>query len=139
MATKASKAMTPGPLRVDLGRVDMCLSVRSIARSRTFYRKLGFREIGGRYEEKWLILKRGDFRLGLYQGHIGENVMNFRGGHVGRIVAGLQERGLKPYHVRGLQPNGRGSAMVDDPDGNILFFDSSSQERAARRRARLRR
>ncbi len=136
MAKKSRKRSKLGPLRVDLGRVDMCLDVKSIARSRAFYRKLGFSQIGGKFDERWLIMRRGDFRLGLFQGYIDENVINFRGGHVGRIVKGLEERGLKPYRVRGLQPSGRGSALVDDPDGNIIFFDSSSHERAARKRAR---
>lgn len=125
-------------MRTDLGRVDMCLDVKSIKRSHAFYRKLGFTLIGGKMEQKWLILKRGEFRLGLFQGFIDRNVINFRGGHVGNIVEGLLERGLKPYRVRGLQPDGRGSALLDDPDGNQIFFDSSSHERAARRRARKR-
>lgn len=123
-------------MRLDLGRVDMCLDVESIKRSFAFYRKLGFSVVGGNLEERWLILRRGTFRLGIFQGHIEENVINFRGGHVGKIVEGLKERGLKPYGVRGLEPSGRGSALLKDPDGNVIFFDSSSQERAARRRAR---
>jgi catechol 2,3-dioxygenase-like lactoylglutathione lyase family enzyme len=139
MAGGRARSNAKGPMRLDLGRVDLCLSVKDIAASRAFYRALGFRQVGGKFEQKWLIMTRGNLRLGLYQGHIGQNVVNFRGGHVGRIVEGLRAQGLEPYDVRKLTPQGVGSASVKDPDGNVLFFDSSPHERAARRRARARR
>jgi hypothetical protein len=125
-------------MRQDLGRVDLCLNVKDIHRSHEFYRTIGMRKVGGNVKQKWLILAHGEFRLGLYQGYIGGTVINFRGGHVGNIVRGLEARGLKPYGVRGLRPSGRGSASVKDPDGHVIFFDTSPQERAARVRSRKR-
>ncbi|HEX9709253.1 MAG TPA: VOC family protein [Candidatus Thermoplasmatota archaeon] len=136
MAPRRRRPTAERPLRTDLGRVDFCLNVRSIARSREFYGTLGFRKVGGNIERKWLIMKRGEFRLGLFQGYIDENLVNFRGGHVGRIVEGLGERGLKPYNVRKLAPDGSGSALLKDPDGNVLFFDSTPRERVWRRKSR---
>ena len=129
-----------GPLaKLDLGRVDMCLNVKDIARSQEFYQKLGFREVEGDPDKHWLVIEKGRFRVGLFQGFIPQNTINFRGGHIKKIVGGLQAAGLEPYDVHFADGDGTGNAMLKDPDGNAIFFDTTAKELQARKAALKRR
>jgi len=122
----------------DLGVLDVCLDVRSFKRSYEFYRTLGFRVVEGQREKGWSVLARGNTRIGIYDNAIKENVLNFRGGDVHKIVASLKANGLRPYKVKLLEREGTGNALVKDPDGNVIFFDTTPAERG-RRKAALRR
>ena len=93
--TSGGKTRPPRKTRpsLDLGWFDLCLNVRDLRRSRDFYRKLGFRRIDGRLEDRWLLLSNGEVRLGLYQGHIRTNLLNFRGGDAFAIARTLESVG----------------------------------------------
>lgn len=119
----------------DLGALDVCLDVKSVRRSAVFYEKLGFAEVEGDGRKSWAVVVRGETRIGLFQGHIESNLLNFRGGDVEKIVAALRRRGLSPFRVRRVGGNGSGSALLKDPDGNVIFFDTTPSERNARKRA----
>jgi catechol 2,3-dioxygenase-like lactoylglutathione lyase family enzyme len=120
----------------DLGRLEVCLNVKKLERTLKFYNNLGFRKVAGKPEDGWAILERDGFRIDLFEGHIKENVLNFRGGDVPRIVGAVRGRGMKPFDVKHLGGDGSGRAMLRDPDGNLLFFDTTPRERTVRKKAR---
>jgi hypothetical protein len=120
----------------DIGALDVCLKVRDLEASVEFYGQLGFRQAEGERAKGWSVQERNGARIGLFRDHIAANTLNFRGGDVGDIVRELERRGLKPYGVRLLNDEGIGNAHLKDPDGNLIFFDSTPEERS-RRKARM--
>jgi catechol 2,3-dioxygenase-like lactoylglutathione lyase family enzyme len=115
------------------------LPVKNLARSAAFYEKLGFRQAEGKPSEGWAVLGRDGVRMGLFRGYIKKNTLNFRGGNIRQIVRALEARHLRPTHVRFVGESGAGNASLKDPDGNLLFFDSTPSElrrRAAQRKRR---
>ena len=42
---------------MDLGAFSVSLAMKDLAKSRDFYEKLGFEQIGGDAEQNWLILR----------------------------------------------------------------------------------
>jgi hypothetical protein len=65
---------------MDLGEYYPCLNVKNLTRSIEFYLKLDFRIIEDHRSENWAVLQHNNMALCLYQGHIDENLINFRGG-----------------------------------------------------------
>jgi bleomycin resistance family protein len=117
----------------DIGALDVCLKVKDLEASVEFYGHLGFREAEGERDKGWSVQERNGVRIGLFRDHIEANTLNFRGGDVGEIVRELERRGLKPYRVRLLNEKGIGNAHLKDPDGNLIFFDSTPDERNRRK------
>lgn len=117
----------------------MCLKVKDIDASAEFYGHLGFRQAEGERSKGWSVQERHGVRIGLFRDHIDEPTLNFRGGDVGAIAKELERRGLKPFKVRLLDDQGVGNAYVRDPDGNLIFFDSTPEEieRRKKQMARL--
>lgn len=113
---------------MELGRFEFCLNVKDLKGAVSFYKKLGFRVIGGKAAEGWQIVQSGKTRLGLFHGHIRENVLNFRGGHAANLASRIQRKGIGLGNVH-VKPGSRvGSFTVKDPDGNVLFFDTAPGE-----------
>jgi catechol 2,3-dioxygenase-like lactoylglutathione lyase family enzyme len=137
MARKAAKRRKSRTFP-DLGRLDICLDVTSLPRSAAFYEALGFREVEGKRREGWAVLERGGVRVGLFHGFIKSNVLNFRGGDVPAIVRALERARMEPYEVKFVDRKGAGRASIRDPDGNVIFFDTTPRERTARKKARSR-
>jgi len=63
-----------------LGAFSISLSVKDIVASGKFYKKLGFKEIGGDIAQNWLILRNGDHTIGLFQGMFEKNTLTFNPG-----------------------------------------------------------
>lgn len=118
-----------------LGAFSMSLAVKDLAASRKFYTEMGFTEMGGDFDTGWLILRNGECVLGLFQGHIEQNMLTFNPGwgaeaepletfeDVRAIQARLKASGATI--VNEADPDGTGPAYftVSDPDGNQVFFD----------------
>lgn len=112
-----------------LGRFELCLNVRDLAASLTFYEELGFRRIGGTPEERFVILRQRDCVLGLFQGHFKEAMLlNFRGGDVFDIARAIKAGGIAMKMDAKAGKDGGASALVQDPDGNTIFFDTAPGE-----------
>ncbi len=113
---------------MDLGRFELCLNVADISASRHFYEKLGFEVTSGEEDEGWLQLQNSAVTIALYQGHIGSNLLNFRGLDVVKTADELVARGValtKPLMWRKTEARGLGSS---DPDGNVIYLNTMPGE-----------
>lgn len=113
---------------LDIGRFELCLVVADLESSLGFYEKLGFSVAGGNPAEGWLIITNGDCRLGLYQGHIRANMLNFRGGDVFIIARELQRRGVRLESGPEIEADGSAGAVLRDPDGNLVYLNTHPDE-----------
>jgi len=114
----------PARQPLDLGRFELCLNVADIARSLEFYGRLGFTRVGGEPEERWVILENSGTRLGLYQGHIRETMLNFRGADVFSAAAEMKARGLALETEAVREPDGTDGATLRDPDGHLIYLNT---------------
>ncbi len=113
---------------IDLGRFELCLTVRDLAASIAFYEKLGFEQGGGVADQGWAILHHPAVVIGLFQGMIETNLLNFRGEDVFEVARRLRGRGLtfrKDAHV---ESDGSVGAVLEDPDGNVIYFNTAEGE-----------
>ena len=116
---------------MDLGWCDICLRVRDVRKSRTFYEGLGFKRVEGKDTEGWAVVVNEAVRLGLYEPkHVGDHpvTINFRGGDVLAIAKELEGRGYEFEEPAKASPEGGGSALLRDPDGYGVFFDTAPGE-----------
>jgi catechol 2,3-dioxygenase-like lactoylglutathione lyase family enzyme len=115
--------------KLQLGRFDLCLDVTDVKKSAEFYKKLGLIEVEGNIEENWVVLSQGNLRLALYQGHIKEITLNFRGGNVQSITNDLKAKGIEFEKDVKIAEDGSVSAEIRDPDGYSIFFDTHPSEK----------
>ncbi len=118
-----------------LGNFSVSLAVKDIAASRAFYEKLGFRVIGGKQEQRWLILQNETSTIGLFQGMFDKNVLTFNPGwdrnaktlsefdDVRELQRMLKERGLELTTEADPSTTGPASLTLLDPDGNPILID----------------
>ena len=79
-------------------------------------------------QENWAILKHNNLILSLYQGHIQQNLINFRGGDIEAIAREIAAQGIDFSIPATKHPDGSWSAEVCDPDGNKIFFNTFPAE-----------
>ena len=115
---------------MDLGEYHPCLNVKDLEASIRFYEKLGFEMIGDHRQEKWAIMRHNNMILNLFQGHIVEDLINFRGGDIQAIAAALEAQGLELSKPAAVESDGSWSAEIRDPDGNVIYFNIFPDERA---------
>lgn len=111
---------------MDFGTSYMALSVQDIAASYAFYQKLGFEQLpgAGGVEQKWMVLKNGEHKLGLFQGMFPKNTMTYNPSDARTVHKQLVEAGIKIDMASGMdKTEGSCNFMVTDPDGNPILFD----------------
>ncbi len=105
----------------------LSLAVKDIKASKTFYEKLGFEALTqfGSIEEKWLIMKRGDYKIGLFQDMFEENIITFNPDDARSIHADLKEKGIEFLMESPSIQEEKGPChfCIADPDGNQILFD----------------
>lgn len=118
-----------------LGNFSVSLTVKDLAASHAFYEKLGFRVVGGDAAQKWLVLRNGDSKIGLFQGMFPRNMLTFNPGwdsdkntladfdDVREIQRVLEQRGLPLDMKADPATSGPASVMLTDPDGNPILID----------------
>ena len=114
---------------MDLGANYTCLNVVDLEASIDFYLKLDFKMVKDRRHEKWCVLQHNNLALSLYQGHIVETLINFRGGDIAAIHKEATDRGLNFEKPAVHHPDGAWNATIRDPDGNCIFFNTFPDER----------
>ena len=120
---------------MNLGAFSVSLTVKDINASKAFYEKLGFEALGGDCGQGWTILKNGEHVIGLFQGMFDKNMLTFNPGwdqsaketgaftDVRELKAELERAGIPIVHDGIQAPQGAGSIMIEDPDGNPILID----------------
>lgn len=116
---------------MDLGWLDVCLRVKDVRASREFYEGLGFHQVEGEDSEGWAVVVNREARLGLYESqHMDEDAfsLNFRGSDVLAVSAELKDKGYAFSRDPFVSNQGGASAVLKDPDGHVIFFDTAPEE-----------
>lgn len=118
-----------------LGAFSASLSVKDLATSKTFYETLGFAQYAGSMEHNYLIMKNGNALVGLFQGMFEGNILTFNPGwdesaqkvepfdDVRDIQKYLKKEGIALMTEVDETSTGKGSCMLQDPDGNMILID----------------
>ena len=118
-----------------LGAFSISLAVKDIEASRRFYETFGFKVFAGDAGQNWLIVKKRDHAIGLFQGMCEKNMLTFNPGwdSNARTLASFTDvrnlqRQLKAQAVQLPQQadestTGPASFVAVDPDGNPILVD----------------
>ncbi len=120
---------------MELGAFSVSLNVSDIQQSCDFYKKLGFEQMGGNIDQKWLILRNGSTVIGLFQGMFEKNILTFNQGwnksaeplknfeDVREIQKQLKAAGLSLDKEADENSSGPEHFVLKDPDGNVIMLD----------------
>ena len=128
----ATQAQPPAPR--DLGNFSVSLNVADINASKAFYEKLGFVQAFGDVSQRWVIMRSGTTKIGLFQGMFPRNALTFNPGwdHDGNPTEPFEDVRVLQRRLReaGLDvgapiesASGPAFFTVTDPDGNPILFD----------------
>jgi lactoylglutathione lyase len=120
---------------MQLGNFSVSLAVKDIKASKSFYEKLGFKEVMGDISQNWLILKNGATVIGLFQGMFERNSLTFNPGwdsdsktlasftDVRELQKQLKAQGVEFVSEADESTTGPASFMLLDPDGNPILVE----------------
>lgn len=121
---------------MELGPFSVCLTVKDLQASRSFYEKFGFTaESPDPEHNTWLIMKNGSVEIGLFQGMFEKNTLCFNpGGHFGKplpnftdiraIYNDLKGKGVQFTVQEGFDSEkGPAAFIAVDPDGNPILVE----------------
>lgn len=108
---------------MNLGAFSVSLAVKDIAPSRRFYEALGFTKLDGDESQRWLILKNGDAKIGLFQGMFENNILTFHPSDVRAIQKEIKSQGIALQLEADESTEGPAHATLLDPDGNAILLD----------------
>ncbi len=120
---------------MELGKFSVSLAVKDIILSKSFYEKLGFSQIGGNLDMKYLIMQNGTNTIGLFEGMFDANILTFNPGwddfgnpldefdDIREIQKNLKTNGLDLQKQADESTSGPASAVLIDPDGNQILID----------------
>ena len=120
---------------MELGAFSVSLAVKDLEASRSFYEKFGFKAFAGNASQNWLILKNGDYVIGLFQGMFDKNILTFNPGwdsnaqklgsftDIRELQRQLKAQGVQLVSEADESTTGPASFMAVDPDGNPILFD----------------
>ncbi|MCD1116788.1 VOC family protein [Chryseobacterium turcicum] len=118
-----------------LGVFSLSLSVKDLAKSKEFYEKLGFSEMGGGMDKNYLIMKNGSTLIGLFQAMFDGNMLTFNPGwdenaqniesfdDVRVIQKHLKENNIVLDKEADETTTGPEHIFLKDPDGNMILID----------------
>jgi catechol 2,3-dioxygenase-like lactoylglutathione lyase family enzyme len=120
---------------MELGAFSISLTVKDLEASRDFYEQFGFKAFGGDPSQNWLIMKKGDHVIGLFQGMFEKNILTFNPGwdqnastlerytDVRELQRQLKARGVSLAVEADERSTGPASFVAVDPDGNPILVD----------------
>ena len=120
---------------VQLGKFSVSLDVKDVKASKAFYEQLGFKQVGGKLEQNWVVLQNGTTEIGLFQGMLERNSLTFNPGwdqerktpqdfqDVRELQRTLKQRGIKLLTEADESTDGPASFTLADPDGNPILVD----------------
>ncbi len=119
-----------------LGLLSISLNVADIEISKAFYEKLGFHQMAGHVDQKWVIMKDvNDQVIGLFEGMLEKNMLTFNPGwdanaqniddyiDVRYLQKMLSGKGIDCGQMIGENNKGPANFMLTDPDGNPILID----------------
>ncbi|ANU08334.1 VOC family protein [Paraurantiacibacter namhicola] len=124
---------------MQLGAFSISLAVKDLAKSQSFYEKLGFQRTGG--DDHYAILVNGGTMIGLFQGMFENNILTFNPGlentaesfaagkplgsftDVRELQSQLEAEGMEFADKTDPAGTGIGSFVITDPDGNAILVD----------------
>lgn len=119
-----------------LGLLSISLKVADISISKEFYEKLGFNQMAGHVDQKWVIMKdANDQVIGLFEGMLKKNMLTFNPGwdanaqniddyiDVRYLQKMLSAKGIDCGQMIGENNKGPANFMLTDPDGNPILID----------------
>jgi catechol 2,3-dioxygenase-like lactoylglutathione lyase family enzyme len=118
-----------------LGAFSISLAVKDIHKSKEFYANLGFTDLGGNINQKWVILKNGNTIIGLFEGMFANNILTFNPGwdenaqnlpefdDVRVIQEHLKNCGVVLNSEADTSTTGPAHITLTDPDGNNILID----------------
>ena len=115
-------------MKQNFGIHSLSLAVKDITASKVFYEKLGFEALSefGSIREKWLIMQRGDYKIGLFQDMFEENIITFNPIDARSIYNDLKTKENIDFLMESdsvKQEKGPCHFCIADPDGNQILFD----------------
>ena len=120
---------------MELGAFSVSLTVKDINTSKAFYEKLGFKSVGGDISQNWLIIRNGDYTIGLFQGMFEKNTLTFNPGwdssaneieefiDIRELQRQLKSQGIDILVEADDSSSGPAHFLIEDPDGNPILFD----------------
>jgi len=118
---------------MELGQFSVSLAVKDLSVSREFYRKLGFEIVPSedfakdgqvqKYNENWVILRKGTVVIGLFQGMFDKNTLTFNPTDVRAVQKELKGKGVAFEMEADESTTGPAHAFLMDPDGNPILID----------------
>jgi len=120
---------------MSIGAFSISLTVKDIAESKAFYKKMGFTAVMGDMEQNWLIMRSNDCTIGLFQGMFLKNTLTFNPGwndkaevadpftDVRVIQEELRTKGIEIIQAADVSTQGPAFCMIEDPDGNPILID----------------
>ena len=118
-----------------LGAFSISLSVKDLQKSKDFYEKLGFTQMGGSMESNYLIMKNESTIIGLFKAMFDGNMLTFNPGwdqnaqnlEVFEDIRDIQKH-LKQNNVAldkdtDESTSGPAHIYLKDPDGNMILID----------------
>jgi hypothetical protein len=112
---------------MELGNAYTALNIKDIQASFKFYKSLGFEPVAdaGSLEEKWIILKNGTIKIGLFQGMFPRNITTINPPDARVIYYKLKAINTNFLFVsKNIDDSiGKCSFLINDPDGNPILFD----------------
>lgn len=118
-----------------LGAFSISLSVKDLQKSKDFYEKLGFTQMGGSMESSYLIMKNETTLIGLFQAMFDGNMLTFNPGwdlnaqnlenfdDVREIQKQLLESNIVLDKNTDESTSGPAHIYLKDPDGNMILID----------------
>ncbi|UTW61238.1 VOC family protein [bacterium SCSIO 12741] len=118
-----------------LGAFSVSLSVKDLKVSKAFYENLGFKVLAGGEEQKYFILKNENSLIGIFEGMFEGNILTFNPGwdengqnqpdfdDIREIQKHLKDSGVALMTEADESSSGPASAMLTDPDGNVILLD----------------
>ena len=122
-------------MNIKLGAFSISLAVKDIKKSKEFYENLGFSDLGGDINQKWLILKNGNAIIGLFEGMFENNIITINPGwdenaqnieefdDVRIIQEHLKQCGITLTAEADTNTIGPAHLTLADPDGNNILID----------------
>jgi catechol 2,3-dioxygenase-like lactoylglutathione lyase family enzyme len=105
----------------------LSLAVKDIHASKAFYEKLGFEPVEGTgpIENNWIIMKKGNSLIGLFQNMFEENIITFNPTDARSIHKDLKEKDVEFLMESDSMNDEKGPChfCIADPDGNQILFD----------------